>query len=99
MTRRGEPISEYPLRHSIKTGIGYGGDPRVRLGLVPEFEEREAAALSGYTWREWLQAGGLERAGAVAYLRMKNLVSVHAHDATERERERRNKPKGRRRGY
>lgn len=97
MTRNGERISSYPVRHSIKTGISYSDDPRVPLGLVPEYEEREAAILSGYTWQEWRVLDSRDRAAGVAFLRMRNLISLHSNDASQREQERKRGRKGKRR--
>lgn len=83
------------MRNSIKTGISYSEDPRVQIGLVPEFEEREAAIMSGYTWQEWQQLPSREKASGVAFLRMRNMISLHSNDASQRAAERKKKPRRR----
>lgn len=70
----------------MTTGISYG---RVLPGLVSEFEEREAAAHSGYNWREWQAVSHDEKADAIAYCRLRRLVDMHSRDAVEADSRRR----------
>lgn len=63
----------------------------MRFGLVPAFEEREAAITSGYTWPEWTGLSVRERASAVAFHRLERLIGLHAHDAVQSKMERERK--------
>lgn len=81
--RNGEPIQLYPLKDSIHTGIETD-DLREILGMIPEYEEREACVFSGYAWREWLTEDIRERAAAVAHYRLHNQITRHAQDAASR---------------
>lgn len=70
----------------------------MELGLVPEYEEREAAAYTSCPWHEWQRLPYDDRAAGVAHYRVHLLISVHTQDAAERDRERkerRAKNKGR----
>lgn len=51
------------------------------LGLVPEYEEREAAITSGYTWAAWQELPLIERAAGVAFARLKALIEANVSDA------------------
>lgn len=93
IVRDGEPIQTYPLRRSIRTGISFD-DVRVELGMIPEFEEREAAIFAGYSWKEWEQEKLSERAAAVACMRLSRMIDLHSHDAAMRDRERKEKARG-----
>jgi hypothetical protein len=86
IVRNGEPLLATPLRNTVRTGIAYD-DVRVSLGLVPEYEEREAAAFTSVPWMQWLDVDTRERAAMVAHFRMHNQVSLHIGDAVERARE------------
>ena len=71
---------------TVATGIEY----RTRLpGLVPEFEEREAARFGHYTWVAWQQLTYEDRAFGVAHYRTHILVELHQNDAQSKELERR----------
>lgn len=91
MTRNGEPISEWPLRRQLATGIAF--DTPIPI-LVPEIEEREAAVFNGYTWREWCDLERDERIDGIAHHRLRRLIEQHVHDASvehaERQRQRNN---------
>lgn len=87
MERHGEPITAYPLR-KLNTGISYR---RVLEDLVPEYEEREAARLCGYTWSDWQQLRRDEQVDGVAYFRIQHHIEMNIQDAQEKE-QRRKKP-------
>lgn len=72
-------------------------DPRVELGLVSEFEEREVCEDSGYRWREWEALDMRERAACIAFQRIKRLTALHANDAATTEYEMRMKREQKRR--
>jgi hypothetical protein len=78
--RNGEPIAAVPLRNQVPHGIETW-DIREELGMISEFEEREAAVFVGSPWMEWEHIDPRERAASVAHYRMHNAVSAHAHDA------------------
>lgn len=67
----------------VQTGIEYD-DARVTLGLVSEFEERQACQEYGYRWADWCDMDTRERASVIAHRRVSLLISLHVHDATER---------------
>lgn len=87
ITRHGEPIVLVPLSRTIKTGIA-SADVRIEFGLVPEYEERDAAVSGGYLWAEWLELDIRDRAAIVAFERLKNLIALHSHDAASKQQER-----------
>lgn len=59
---------------SVQTGITYG----IQIeGLVPFFEEAEARVKAGFTKREWRELRPMERAEAVAYLRLDRQKGMH----------------------
>ena len=60
----------------------YGGS---LPGLVPEFEEREAAVFCHFNWSEWRLLHWWERARNVAHFRLHNLVNLHKNDAVARK--------------
>jgi hypothetical protein len=84
--RDGEPIELVPLRRTVATGIVYD-DPRIALGMVAEFEEREAAVHTGIGWVDWLGLPLRERAAGVAHYRLQYLIQMHGHDAVTRDSE------------
>ncbi len=84
--RDGEPIELFPLKRTIRTGISFG-DPRTELGMVAEYEEREAAVFAGIPWLDWLAMPMSERAACVAHARLHHMVSMHAQDAEQRDSE------------
>lgn len=86
VTRNGEPIQNVEVRDTVDPGISY--DPLLP-GLVPLFEEREAAVFSHYNWIEWQELPVGERAMAVAHLRLRKLIDLHGSDAVQRDAERR----------
>lgn len=86
IVRNGEPLSAIPLRNSVRTGIAYE-DPRLDLGLIAEFEEREAATFVGIPWTDWITTDTQERAAMVAHYRMHHQVSLHSVDAVQRKQE------------
>lgn len=89
--RDGEPIHAVPLKRSVRTGITFEDDARTLLGLVAEFEEREAAIHAGYSWQEWMNTDIRDRGAAVAHLRLSRQIEIHSHDAVARESELRQK--------
>lgn len=84
--RNGEPIELSPLRRTVKTGIAYG-DPRIDIGLVAEYEEREAAAHAAIPWMAWLAAPLQERAAGIAHYRLQYLIQMHGQDALQSDSE------------
>lgn len=82
----GEPIEWVPVRDVVETGIEM--DPLLP-GLVPLYEEREAAVYGHYNWREWRELEPQERAFAVAQYRMHHLIELHHGDALNAAMERR----------
>lgn len=84
--RNGESIELAPLRRTVKTGIAYG-DPRLDIGLVAEYEEREAATYAGIPWMQWLAAPIQERAASVAHYRLHYLIQMHGQDAVQTDSE------------
>lgn len=84
------------MKQGIKTGIQ---QIAVLEGLVPEFEEREAAIYNGYTWKEWLEFdlldpfGRWHRASGIAAYRMHFLQEAHINDAQNEDMERRSHQK------
>ena len=74
--------------NQVRTGISYGS---LAEGLVPEFELREAAIFSGYTWKEWQALDYNERVYGVAYFRLRKVVEMHQEDAVQSTIERKAK--------
>jgi hypothetical protein len=60
-------------------------------------EEREAAILNGYTWKEWLEfdlldpEGRWNRASGIAFYRLHHLIEQHIDDAINSEMDRKSK--------
>lgn len=90
ITRDGELIQHLPIRSTVRTGIDFD-DPRVELGLVAEFEEREAAVFCGTPWLEWNELDTRERAAGVAHYRIHYLIQLHTTDAVHRDQDRKMK--------
>lgn len=82
-----------PVRNRLNTGIAFE-DMRMELGLVPEYEEREAAAYTSCPWHEWQRLPTEERAAGIAHFRLHLLLGIHTQDAAERDRERKARKKG-----
>lgn len=70
----------------MTTGIRYKS---LAPGLVPIFEEREAAHYARYNFLQWRTLTPLERAEGVAHYRLSTLVRLHQDDAVNAEMERR----------
>lgn len=85
--RNGEPIELVPMRRSVSTGIGFS-DPRLEVGLIPEYEEREAAAYEHVPWDRWLVLPVQERAAGVAHYRLQHLIAMHSQEAVQLAEER-----------
>lgn len=86
IVRDGEPLAAIPLRNAVRTGIAYD-DVRVDLGLIAEFEERQAAQFANTPWMQWVEISPLERAAIVAHYRMHYQVSLHSSDAVTKFQE------------
>lgn len=56
--------------------------------MVPEYEEREAARFSGYTWTEWETSTHLEHVHAIAYYRAHIMIENHVQHAVNKAIER-----------
>lgn len=79
------PLTEYgPVSGSVHTGITYR---RLMPDLVPYFEEREVAISSGYTWATWQTLSQYDKASSVAFVRLRNIISMHERDAVRRVEE------------
>lgn len=83
MRLNGEPIQSIPL--PSKSPI----DIRIESleGCVSEYEQRDAARFSGYTWPGWLEEDAYGRAAAVAYYRLHYAIEAHANAIAERQAE------------
>lgn len=86
VTRNGQPIELVPVRDVIATGIVYAP---LMPGLVPLFEEREAAVYAHYSWMQWRELDPEERATVVAQYRMHAVIAQHQNDAVSLAMERR----------
>ena len=90
MTRAGQPIQEHPLREAIDTQIRYES---LAPGLVPLYEEREAAIFAHYNWTEWRLLDWDQQAAAVGHYRIHRQVEMHQNDVIAHEM-RKKVPKG-----
>ncbi len=54
----------------------------------PEYEVREAARFSGYTWPEWWELESEEQARSIAHLRIHSLTELHGNDAVAKQMKR-----------
>lgn len=79
MTKDGLPIKLFELPERIDTGIESGA----LEGVVADYDAREAARFSGYSWNEWLKIHYMERAQAVAYYRLHYRIEAFVQKATE----------------
>ncbi len=82
MTRARLPIQEHPLSEAIDTQIRYGV---LAPGLVPIFEEREAAIFAHYNWTEWRLLDWHEQAAVVGHYRTHRQVEMHQNDVIAHE--------------
>ena len=83
--REGIPIRDAQTFTDIQviTGIEY----KIQLpGCVPFFEEYDAMVESNHTEETWAELGTVEKAGAVAFYRIKRFISLHEGDAIELKR-------------
>jgi hypothetical protein len=88
-----KPIIEIAPGNTVSTGIRYANQVR---GIVPDFEEYDAMIMAGYNTIEWKELNYMEKADAVAYMRLKKLIELHSNDAVQRNIEKmRNKGKKR----
>jgi hypothetical protein len=74
-------------------------------GLVPEYEEREAAVFLKISWLDWNNQDYDEKAAALAHYRLHHHIEAHVHAEEAKESEKAskrahapklNKPRGRR---
>lgn len=86
ITRNGEPISAEQLRHRVRTDLDFDAPLN---GLVPPYEEHEAAAASGVPWDRWRALAWWDRARVILWHRYHRLVEASVQDAayTQAERE------------
>ena len=70
--------------------------PETRLGMVPEYECREAAVYAQTPWLEWTEMPAAERAASVAHYRMHLMIDSHINDAQEKESDRKSRNRSRR---
>lgn len=85
MHRYGTPLEDYPLHKPLHTGIEIVTNGS---GIVPEYEEREAAVFALVPWAEWDNLNWHERASAVAHYRTHYSIEAHVNDAIDAERRR-----------
>lgn len=78
MARDGTDITEAYARTGVVTGITFGIEHE---GLVPPYEEYAAMVASHYNRLEWQSLPAPERAQAVAYYRLSQLIALHQNDA------------------
>ncbi len=77
----------------VATGISFTAQ---MPGMVPEFEERQAARHCGYTWRTWSELARGERIDGVADYRLTRMVELHSNDAHLADsRAKQRRPRGR----
>ncbi|GAF79301.1 unnamed protein product [marine sediment metagenome] len=83
--RNNKPIREAEIWTDITvdTGIAYGVQIR---GCIPFFEEYEAMVKANYNEYEWRGLRPIDRAVAVAYLRLQKVINLHEGDAVEMKR-------------
>lgn len=67
-----------------------------RLGVVPEYEEREAARFGLYRWTDWIRLSLKERVQGIAHYRMHALIELHSGDAHAEHAERESQQRSRR---
>lgn len=53
------------------------------LGMVPEYEAREAAVYVHCPWHVWIKLTGADRAYAVAHYRTHLAIGAHVQQAAE----------------
>lgn len=78
------PITEYQLARRVNTGI----EIKSPSGVVPEYEEREAAIFAHYNWTQWVELTWQERAQIVAHYRLHLLIQGHVDEAVGKAQER-----------
>ena len=86
--RHGQPIERLKTNHSVETGIRIQPTATTRLGVVPEYEEREAARFGLYRWVDWVRLPLQERVQGIAHYRMHALIDLHSGDAHAEHAER-----------
>lgn len=84
--RNGERIEAVPLRHNVSTGIE-ANDVRLDLGMISEYEEREASVFNMTPWHLWLDTDTRERAASVAHMRYHRLINAHSSEAVRADSE------------
>lgn len=91
----GTPILKYPLRSPVDAGIRQ----TVTTGYVTEYECRDAARFSHYSWMQWMnELDEAERAMCVAYMRLNHAIEANIHDAHNQYSERMSRRANQRRG-
>ena len=83
--REGIPIEDAQPFTNIQviTGIEY----KIQLpGCVPFFEEYDSMVESNHNEETWADLRSIEKAGAVAFYRIKRFISLHEGDALELKR-------------
>lgn len=71
------PLLKYPLQRQVDAGIRQSAI----VGMVSEFECREAARFCLYNWATWLELDDGERIMSVAYYRLHNALEANVSDA------------------
>jgi hypothetical protein len=83
--RHGTPIQDYQLPTKLSVGITIEA-LEMSLGMVPEYEAREAAVYSHCPWTTWTQEyNSYERACAVAHYRIHLAIESHVSDAADHQ--------------
>lgn len=67
------------MKAGIETGITIG---RLIPGMVPELEERNAAADFGVPWPAYQAMDRYEQVDLVAAFRLRRYIEQHGHEAT-----------------
>lgn len=78
------PILKVTIRQKIDPGIRQES----LLGMVSEYECREVAKKSLYTWTQWLDLDTSERAACIAHNRLGLAIEAHVSEAYTKYSER-----------
>jgi hypothetical protein len=80
--KNGIPITEHQLPRMVETGITLESE----LGLVPEYEEREAARFYSLSMDQWNSSHPMERAKCVAHYRLHHMIEAFTQKAVQGKR-------------
>lgn len=88
VSRRGESIAKAHLQNRVRTGILITAPV---AGVVPEYDEREAARFALLTWEQYQALPRPDRAKTVAHYYVNNLIEAHTNAAIQEEIDRQRK--------